>query len=367
MGNVHSVTQVYPKFHKPGAAIKVVNDAALMERDFAAWKAKDHFSLQRLQAFVQCANINEDASRFEPDQTDLYLVLASGSKYGYGSELNHLLHRFSHHLEDAIFFLEDEYSDFFSKHAIAGGNYSVESFPVMEDGLAQYFRDISPNRDMEIKLETFNALAWEQLVDEQVAPYALEDARRALKLNPDFWRLHYLEGTIYLKQNLPAQALVSFQNAMRLKQSPGSKDDFGSRRIFHAMSLAHSHMKEFELAIAAADKALNICPNFGDYTPLESKGYALMEMGKHHEAIECFNTILKESGRRTDIAYAFYNKACALASLGKWTQAIQSLAAALAMDNHTLRLQEHAKSDPALASLLTKPGVKALMKSVTNG
>jgi tetratricopeptide (TPR) repeat protein len=353
MGNMHFVTQAKPKFHKPGAAIKVrASFEQTIREQFSSYKNKDNTSLQFPTLHVTCPNINENNSKFIPDISDVYFVVASGSKYGFGDELNQVLHQFAHQLEDALFFIEDEYDGYIKRYEILDGKFKFETVVKENGDLAAYFEKAFPDdNQLLFELYKYYALDWEGIISAYDFRKSIKAANRALKLSND-WALHYLKGTAYEAGKNPAKALTHFKRALAVKRQDNPQlNDFDCRRIYHAISVCLNKMKQFEEAILMAEKAIAIIPSWGDYTPTESKGYSLMQLNRHEEATKCFDEILNHSLKRRDIAYALYNKACVLTSLEKLDEAAALLYASFQIQKD---LVEEAKHDETLVPLIEK-------------
>jgi tetratricopeptide (TPR) repeat protein len=67
------------------------------------------------------------------------------------------------------------------------------------------------------------------------------------------------------------------------------------------------------------------------------KGFALKNLGRHQEAIQCFDTALAIDPRNVD---AWYNKGATLINLGRHQEAIQCLDKALEIDPKNARAQQ---------------------------
>jgi tetratricopeptide (TPR) repeat protein len=353
MGNMHFVTQVKPKFHKPGAVIKVKSAfEKTIHEEFTHYKNKDNTSLQFPISHIDCPNINESSSKFIPTSNEIYFVVASGSKYGFGDELNNVLHRFSHQLEDTLFFIEDEYDCYIKKYEIKNGKFHYETVVKENGDLVDYFTEAFPdNKQLLFSLLRYYALEWQGIISAYDFQEAIKAANRALKLADD-WALYYLKGTAYQAGKNPEKALSQFKRALNIKRKENPKlNDSDCRRVYHAISICLNKMNQFEQAILMAEKAIAIIPSWGDYTPTESKGYALMQLTRNEEAIECFNEILKHSLKRRDIAYALYNKACVLTSLKQYDEAAALLYASFHMQKELIN---EARQDEALIPLINE-------------
>ena len=80
-------------------------------------------------------------------------------------------------------------------------------------------------------------------------------------------------------------------------------------------------------AIQCFDKALEIDVNFSN--SWLNKGFSLYHVGKHSDAIQCYDKALEIDANDVD---AWYNKGNALYASGKYTEAIQCYDKALEID-----------------------------------
>ncbi|WP_174715379.1 tetratricopeptide repeat protein [Aphanothece sacrum] len=347
------MTQVKLQFHKPGAVIKVKSAfEKTIHEEFTHYKNKDNTSLQFPISHVNCPNINESGSKFIPTSNEIYFVVASGSKYGFGDELNNVLHRFSHQLEDTLFFIEDEYDCYIKRYEIKNGKFHYETVVKENGDLADYFTEAFPDdKQLHFNLLRYYALEWQGIISSINFQEPIKAANRALKLADD-WLLHYLKGTAYEAGRNSEKALSQFKRALNVKRKENPKlNDSDCRIIYHAISVCLNKINQFEQAISIAEKAMAIIPSWGDYTPTESKGYALMQLKRYEEAIECFDEILKHSLKRRDIAYALYNKACVFTFLKQYDEAVALLYASFHMEKE---LVNEARHDEALFPLINE-------------
>lgn len=96
---------------------------------------------------------------------------------------------------------------------------------------------------------------------------------------------------------------------------------------YYDESHEHLHKGNFKLALECLEKALKLNPYYKTYpTYWGIKGYALQQLGKHEEAIKCFNKRIKlEKQWNTYTLGVRYDKAISLIALGKRKEAIKLL------------------------------------------
>ncbi len=138
----------------------------------------------------------------------------------------------------------------------------------------------------------------------------LENLQQAVSLNPQFAEGHYAIGNIFLKQNSPNAALLSFQKAI------SAKPDYETAYL-SAGQILRSQVKIDE-AIAIYQKALLNLPNA---TAVHlSLGVALLERERFSEAILKFERAIALDFNCADV---LANLTQVLRDSGKMTEAVQ--------------------------------------------
>ena len=181
---------------------------------------------------------------------------------------------------------------------------------------------------------------------------SLEILNKAIELNPNYAEALINRGLLRLSQENKAEALADLELAHRLKphirqiwdlvvRLKVEAQEYSDALLFlinmieidpedekrlATLALCYQHLKDFDAAIEAYNKALAINPDYAEaHTNL---GSALKEQGKLEEAIEAYNKAL---AIKPDNAEAYNNMGNALKVQGKLEEAIKAYNKALAI------------------------------------
>jgi len=202
---------------------------------------------------------------------------------------------------------------------------------------------------------------------------------QAIAVKADFAEAHYNMGNALLSLQRPAEALESFDTALRLAprdpqyhfERGNALKDLGrlgealssydeAIRLFPGSAEAHNNrgvtLKEagrLAEALASYDAALSLKPQYAEAHG--NRGNALKELGRLDEALAGYDAAL---GLKPDYAEAHSSRGNALARLGQLDAALASHDRALALkpdyaeghNNRGLVLNELGRSEEALAS-----------------
>ena len=184
------------------------------------------------------------------------------------------------------------------------------------------------------------------------ADESLKVLNRAIEQNPNYAEALINRGLIRLSQENKPEALADLELAHRLKphirqiwelvvglkveaqEYSGAilllinmiEIDPEDEKLLATLALCHQHLKDFNSAIEAYNKALVIKPDYAEaYINL---GSALKEQGKLEEAIEAYNKAL---AIKPGHAEAYYNMGITLQEQGKLEEAIEAYNKALAI------------------------------------
>ena len=209
------------------------------------------------------------------------------------------------------------------------------------------------------------------------ADESLEVLNKAIELNPDYAEALINRGLIRLSQENKPEALADLEVAHRLKphikqiwdlvvglkvEAQEYSDaillliniieiDPENEKRLATLALCYQHLKDFNSAIEAYNKALAIKPDYAE--AYYNMGNALKEQGKLEEAIEAYNKAL---AIKPDYADAYNNMGNALKEQGKLEEAIEAYNKALAIkpdyaeayNNMGIALQEQGKLEEAI-------------------
>jgi tetratricopeptide (TPR) repeat protein len=203
------------------------------------------------------------------------------------------------------------------------------------------------------------------------ADESLEVLNKAIELNPDYAEALINRGLIRLSQENKPEALADLEVAHRLKphikqiwdlvvglkvEAQEYSDaillliniieiDPENEKRLATLALCYQHLKDFNSAIEAYNKALAIKP---DYVEAHiNLGSAFKEQGRLEEAIEAYNKAL---AIKPDYAEAYNNMGVALKEQGKLEEAIEAYNKALAIK------PDYAEAYSNIGSALTEQG-----------
>jgi tetratricopeptide (TPR) repeat protein len=205
----------------------------------------------------------------------------------------------------------------------------------------------------------------------------LEVLNRAIELNPDYAEALINRGLLRLSQENKTEALADLEVAHRLKphikqiwdlvislkmEAQEYSDaililinmieiDPEDEKRLATLALCYQHLKDFDAAIKAYNKALAIKPDYAEAHI--NLGSALEEQGKLEEAIEAYNKAL---AIKPDYAEAYNNMGVTLKEQGKLEEAIEAYNKALAIkpdyadayNNIGVTLKERGKLEEAI-------------------
>jgi hypothetical protein len=142
--------------------------------------------------------------------------------------------------------------------------------------------------------------------------------RDTLKYNPNSYKLHNQLGIAYMEKNMMKDAVVEFQEALRIKQNPHTYNDLGV--LYLKMGKLEQAIIEFQNAISQENDF------FSAYTNIGSVYYT---MGNLPEARKWFEESLEI---RPDSAAGHNNLGVIYMELGQTQQALAEFQEALRLD-----------------------------------
>lgn len=373
MGNCHSVTQIKPTVHQNGAVIQVKSgEEKRFEKLYKTIKDKDNTSLSRPEIEIHCPNINESANKYKAPSKNLYLVLASGSKYGYGEGLREIYKKCASLLEDGLFYITDEYSEYIEKFEIKKGKF-FNKIVVPENGdLIQYYEENFPEEKeitfQLIKKEAMNLAGYLEYESADTLKRALKLANKALKINPDDLELLTLKGNILTHSKKYDQAIkilektrIKYEKVYRKPEEQNCLEGRSKevRHMYYSLAYAYLNLKQFKKAIPICEIADKIYPTWHDDSPKEYLGFAYLNLKEYQKALNIFDKIIRSNPKRNFLAFAFYNKACALTGLGRLDEASAYMTAAFSLDPN--KFPKAFKEDKDIQELLNFKNLKKIM------
>lgn len=347
MGNVHSVVQIAPLVSIEGAALRV---RAGKEAAFAAWlettKVPAYAAIQREVPELVIANINVGPSTVrDPGRETVYVVVNGGGKWNYDDQLNDFLHAAAPFLDDARFFLNDEYARFIDEYAFANGALAIRR--VVEtngDVNAHAMEQIAHDAD---KRYAFAMQIVEMWLDLSEPAGATSWVDLAIGARPSSWEAHYARARIMHATQGHEEALGSLDKAQAClgpfeltswgkQNDPLYKIDSDTdERIVSALKLLENArgdnlaaLGRVDDALAAYDRSFALTPRRSNSAPMIAKAAELIKLGRYPEAEACLAKAMTLATSRHVIATVYYNRACLFARTGD-PRAIATLASAL--------------------------------------
>ncbi|GAB4380754.1 MAG: hypothetical protein Kow0042_31020 [Calditrichia bacterium] len=133
----------------------------------------------------------------------------------------------------------------------------------------------------------------------------------------------FLLGKAFLITSQPEEALICFQNVLRLDERNYIKPEFKLYEIGKTLG----ELQQYAKAIATLKRALN--PRFPQPYILDRLGRVYHKAGKYSEALQTYN----QAVNIRQLPFILFNRAETLLALGQTAEAIADLHAALKRDN----------------------------------
>lgn len=139
MGNVHTVLQTSPRLVYRGAVVRVrTAQRDLFDEAFRVSPIPSYLSVHRAHLSYHVPGVNIDGSMFYSDEFVLYLVIQPGGKWGYGEDMIEKIKGLGHMLDDATWFIDDEYRGYVQRWQLRGGVLDVEVVSEADDDVDAY-------------------------------------------------------------------------------------------------------------------------------------------------------------------------------------------------------------------------------------
>ena len=157
----------------------------------------------------------------------------------------------------------------------------------------------------------------EQMFKDQVAE-ALKHYRTAIEIRPDFEQSYVNLGTGLMIRGGLAEAEANFRTAL--------ERDARYVEAYWKLGTVLCQQKKFAEGIAALRKAVEIAPN--SYGIWQTLAQVLAGLGRHDEAIQCYEILLQQSATAREAAeslgYLYYVKHQPLKALQFWTSLLDN-------------------------------------------
>lgn len=369
MGNLHSIVQIKPNFHYEGAAITIKAEfSERFRKEYYEYNGKDYTELKEVEKGFWINNVNVDQNYYKISEKDLYLVIKSGGKWGYGENLIKLLNDFADYFEDTLFLIEDEHYVYIDKFEIKNGIFTYERLVESDGNMIASVEALTSDRDILYKLYLSKAKELIECTEfgDSYAQKGLKLLKKAVKTKPEEYKAHYLTGWAFNETGQYKEAIESLNKAAELRSSDifnyiGEdkkyrifEDDENEeaadahKGIHTSIGYAYSRLGDYDSAIIHYDKSYNIIPVRNNYQPKINKSTMLIKQRKFDDAIKCCDEVIHMTSKKEFISEAFYGKACAYSMKKNPSEALHYLKTAVELNREN---RHQAMDDEDFASL----------------
>ncbi len=337
MGNVHEVVQTEPFRSAHGAALRIDVGANLVDDSFPSYTS------------VSRASHTVGRSRVPAQRS--YVVIQTGGKWGYGYELEEWLTTNAPVLEDAVFYVSDEYAMYVREWRITNGELTVELVAPDNSHTGLVLIETAKHREFGLHLleDMLDGMVWGGGDEEEPDSVRFRAVMALVQHRPERWQTWYQLGLLksdYAKE----AAFEAFERALAVvphdKRSlveVGIVQTLRDSDPMRALSIGRAAIDRW---IADAQKQEN-----GRFWNAVAPGISLLadlerEHGTTDRAVTLYTTWLRVTDSDAT-GYRLYNLAC----LHAGTQpdlARSYLRVALQIEP---ALASSAATDPDLASL----------------
>lgn len=203
MGNVHEVVQTEPFRSPHGAALPIRDGQAFVDDKFPSYTS------------VTRASRSIGRSRIPTERS--YVVLQTGGKWGYGFELEEFLSRNAPVLEDAVFYVSDEYAMYVREWRIANGTLAVEFVAPDNSHVGLVLVETAKHRDFGLYLleEMLDGGLWSGGDREEPESVRFRAVMALVQHRPERWQTWHQLGL--LKSDYAEQAAIeAFERALAI-------------------------------------------------------------------------------------------------------------------------------------------------------
>jgi len=184
MGNVHEVTQTEPFRSSVGAAIPLQPGTTLIEDTFPSY-----CSLGTASRAIGRSRVPAAAS---------FLVIGTGGKWGYDHDFEQFLAANAPVLQDAVFYVSDEYAMYVREWRIKDGELTVEFAAPDNSHVGLVLVDQGKHRDFGLELleEMLDGMMWDGGDSEEPASIRHRAVTTLVVHRPDRWQTWHQLGLL---------------------------------------------------------------------------------------------------------------------------------------------------------------------------
>ena len=336
MGNVHEVTQTEPFRSAHGAALLVRDGEKLVDENFPSYTS------------VSSATRKIGRSRMPSDRA--YLVVQTGGKWGYGFELEEFLTTNAPVLENAVFYISDEYAMYVREWRITNGSLSIEFAAPDNSHVGLVLIETAKHRDFGLLLleDMLDDMMWGGGETEDPTSVRFRAVMALVQHRPDRWQTWYQLGL--LKVDYAAHAAVeAFERALAIV--PAEKRALVEVGLVRALEKTDP-LRALSIGRGATERWISAAmKEKGSYWNPVAPGLSyLADLEREHGAPDLATTLYTTWLRATDTdatGHRLYNLAC-LHARGRPDLARSYLRVALQLEPD---LAKTAATDPDLAPI----------------
>lgn len=205
MGNVHEVAQTEPYRSPHGAALALRVGATLVDENFPSYTS------------MKSASRSIGRSRLPVERS--YLVIQTGGKWGYGYELEEFLQRNAPVLEDAVFYVSDEYAMYVREWRIANGTLTVEFVAPDNSHVGLVLIETEKHRDFGLLLleDMLDGTLWSGS-EEEPSSVRFRAVNALVQWRPERWQTWHHLG-LMKTDYAPSAAIEAFERALAIVPS----------------------------------------------------------------------------------------------------------------------------------------------------
>lgn len=201
MGNVHEVTQTEPFRSPHGAVLRLREGATLVDETFPSYT-----SLSKASRSIGRSRLTAERS---------YLVIQTGGKWGYGFELEEFLSTNAPVLDDAVFYVSDEYASYVREWRIVNGTIAIEFVAPDNSHVGLVLIETEKHRDFGLLLleQMLDDIVWGGGDKEEPTSVRFRAVMALVQHRPERWQTWYQLGLLKLDY-APNAAIEAFERAL---------------------------------------------------------------------------------------------------------------------------------------------------------